>query len=98
MRELSPGMAERSGAETVIIDVRTEREFVGGHIEGAIHIPYSDIEAYIEEIRSWNKPVLLYSTYGMRSHIALCKLRNTGIRAMATTRDKLLQTPDSSLG
>lgn len=91
MNYFSPGSGDDyMSGNAVIIDVRTEREFVGGHIEGAIHIPYNEIVQYIETIRDWNKPVILYSTYGMRSHMAMCKLRNTGIVAKATTFEKLL--------
>ncbi len=88
MKYFSPGNENLRG-DAVIIDVRTEREFVGGHIKGAIHIPYNEIIQYIETIREWGKPVILYSTYGMRSRMAMCKLRNTGIVAKATTMDKL---------
>ena len=35
-------------AYSVMIDVRTDEEWNGGHIEGAIHIPLSGIEKNIE--------------------------------------------------
>lgn len=90
MKNFSPG-AEFLRGDAVIIDVRTEREFAGGHIKGAIHIPYNEIIQYIETIREWGKPVILYSTYGMRSRMAMCKLRNSGIVAKSTTMDNLMK-------
>lgn len=73
----------------VIVDVRTETEFVGFHIPDAIHIAYDEIEQNIHLIRSWHKPLVVYSTYGCRSNMAAIKLQKYGIPALAITRDKL---------
>ena len=74
-----------------IVDVRTQVEYVGFHIPGAIHIPYDEITQQIEAIRSWDTPVILYSTYGLRSRVAAVELRKNGISAIATTRDRLCE-------
>jgi len=72
-----------------IIDVRTQMEYVGFHIPGAVNIPYDEIDHYMEEIKSWNSLIIVYSTYGLRSKIIAAKLQKKGIAVLATTRDRL---------
>jgi rhodanese-related sulfurtransferase len=72
-----------------IIDVRTQMEYVGFHIPGAVNIPYDEIDHHTEEIKSWDSLVVIYSTYGLRSELVAKKLQRNGIPAIATTRDRL---------
>ena len=65
----------------IILDVRTCHEFVGGHIEGAINIPFEDIDLFCEEIKSWETPVLVCCSHGLRSEKAVRLLRLTGVDA-----------------
>lgn len=75
----------------VIVDVRTETEYVGFHIKDAFNIPYDEIEKNIKIIQSWHKPVIVYSTYGLRSRLAANKLRKHGIPVWTSTRDQLCE-------
>ena len=43
----------------IFIDVRSEDEYKGSHIQGAIHIPVSEIEERLDEIPK-DKPVIVY--------------------------------------
>ena len=55
-------------AYSVMIDVRTDEEWRAGYIEGAIHIPLSEIEKNIENYEiSKNEEILLYCRSGNRS-------------------------------
>ena len=51
----------------VIIDVRTYEEFASGHIKGSKNIPLQIISSKINEIKKWNKPVIVCCRSGMRS-------------------------------
>jgi len=51
----------------VILDVRTEAEWNEGHSEGAKHIVLDTIPEHVEEIKSWNKPVIAVCRSGARS-------------------------------
>jgi phage shock protein E len=78
----------RKGA--VIIDVRTDQEYAGYHVPGAIHIAYDEIIRNAANIIAWDKPIIVYSTYGLRSRLAALRLRRMGARAVeATTCDQL---------
>jgi rhodanese-related sulfurtransferase len=62
-----------------IIDVRTSREFMDGHIEGSINIPVNRILEHIEELRNMPQPLILCCASGSRSSLATLFLRNAGI-------------------
>jgi len=63
----------------LVIDVRTTDEFSGGHIEGAIHIPYHVISQEIgkHEIDK-AKPIIVYCKSGARSAAARKSLEHAG--------------------
>jgi phage shock protein E len=66
----------------VIIDVRSQGEFVGGHIKGANNIPLNEIKNKINEIKKLNKPVIVCCASGMRSSQATSILKHNGIDAI----------------
>jgi len=71
--------ARRLVAEGVkVVDVRTPREFAGGHVPGAVNIPHDEIEKRLEEIGPPSTRVLLYCQSGRRSGIAAEKLQEKG--------------------
>lgn len=51
----------------VILDVRSQREWDAGHIENSIHIPLSDLNNRVEEVKQLNKPVVACCASGVRS-------------------------------
>jgi phage shock protein E len=87
----------RSGA--ALVDVRTAGEFSGGHLQKAINIPLSDVEAAVpRRFPDREEPILLHCQSGMRSGAAQRKLRALGYanafnlgsyaRAMRITDDR----------
>lgn len=63
----------------VILDVRTLPEWNDGHTDGAKHIVLNTIPENIEEIKSWNKPVIAVCKSGGRSGQATDFLSQHGI-------------------
>lgn len=51
----------------VILDVRTKREWDGGHIKGAKHVPLDDLQKNVESLKKLNKPFIVYCASGARS-------------------------------
>jgi phage shock protein E len=84
MMRIDPGFEAFNGVgsplfqDTLVIDVRTAQEFVGSHVEGAIHIPYDQIESQVMYLKKMQRPILLYSTYGRRSKLAATILKRLG--------------------
>ena len=66
-------------AYSVMIDVRTDEEWRAGYIEGAIHIPLSEIKKNIENYEiSKDEEILLYCRSGNRSGRAKAILDELG--------------------
>ena len=76
----------------VIIDVRSQGEFAGGHIKGAKNIPLNEIGSKINDIKKLNKPVIACCASGMRSSQATSILKKTGIEVINGGGWKSLQS------
>ena len=63
----------------VVLDVRTLAEWNEGHSQGAKHIVLTTIPLNVDEIKSWNKPVIAVCKSGGRSGQATQFLQNHGI-------------------
>jgi len=65
--------------DVLILDVRTEAEFVQGHLAGAINIPHFDIEKRYGELNvDKNKSIVAICTMGGRSRLAAESLSKLG--------------------
>lgn len=65
--------------DLLILDTRTQDEYDAGHIEGAILIPYNELERRIDEIDGFeDKPILVYCRTGNRSAVAVQILIDNG--------------------
>jgi phage shock protein E len=62
-----------------IIDVRSPEEYKSGHVGGSVNIPLQEIENYLNEIKNFNKPIILCCASGNRSEQATDFLRRQGV-------------------
>jgi hydroxyacylglutathione hydrolase len=68
-----------SGTAPAILDVRSRSEFMGGHVPGAIHIPFLSVARRVGEIASSrDATVVVYCGHGPRAWIAGGVLRRRG--------------------
>ncbi len=63
----------------IVLDVRTQAEWDEGHVEASKHIVLTIIPLEIEQIKSWNKPVIAVCRSGARSGQAAQFLKQNGI-------------------
>ena len=63
-----------------LLDVRTVREYEGGHIEGFRNIPVDELREHLEELDP-GKPVYAICQSGLRSYIACRILEGNGFEA-----------------
>ena len=62
-----------------LIDVRSRREFMENHLNGAINIPLSEVKQNIEHyVKNKNNKVLVYCQSGIRSKKAAEIMENIG--------------------
>ena len=78
-RITAPALAEklRQGEDLVVLDVRTEKEWQAGHIEGSLNIPLSHLRQRVDEIPA-DKPLAVHCQSGYRSSIACSLLEQAG--------------------
>lgn len=65
--------------DAIILDVRTKAEWDEGHIEGSKHIVLTEISLQIDDIISWNKPIIAVCKSGGRSEQATKFLAQHGL-------------------
>jgi phage shock protein E len=66
-------------ADTVIVDVRSDKEYREGHIDGALHKPHDRIDESISSLLpDKSQHIVLYCGSGKRAGIAKEKLEALG--------------------
>ena len=68
-------------SENVLVDVRTPSEYLYGHLEKAVNIPFDKIETEIKYFApDKNQTVVVYCKSGSRASIAEKKLKEMGYK------------------
>jgi rhodanese-related sulfurtransferase len=68
-----------AGEKFVLVDVREESEWAGGHLPGAVHLGRGIIERDIEQrVPDTNTKLILYCGGGFRSALAADNLQKMG--------------------
>ena len=63
----------------LILDVRSEKEFKKGHLEGAVHIPVKQLKNRLSQLTdNQNEPIVVYCYSGPRAVRAMKILRKNG--------------------
>jgi len=76
----------------VVVDVRTDEEYREGHIPGAKHIPYDEMENRFHELENVKeKPILLVCRSGRRSVIAANVLSEKGFNHLFNLKGGMLE-------
>ena len=69
----------KAGTAPFILDVRSRKEFVEGHVPGAFNIPFGSVgDTKMEVPARPTEPVVLYCGHGPRAWIAAAALRKRG--------------------
>jgi len=62
----------------LILDVRYQSEFAGGHIKGAVNISVDTLANNLSKLKDKNKPIITCCASGMRSASAKSILQSNG--------------------
>lgn len=68
-------------ADSTVLDVREDDEWAAGHIEGAVHIPLSELPARLSDLPDAD-PLVVICRSGGRSAQATAYLQQIGIEAV----------------
>lgn len=76
-----PGTDFRNLVEggAVIVDVRSQGEYLSGHINGSKNIPLEQVKSKVAELKKAGKPVITVCRSGARSGMAKSVLAAAGI-------------------
>jgi rhodanese-related sulfurtransferase len=88
--EVGPGEATRmlNHDNAIMVDMRSDKEYRGGHVVNAVHVPSPDTLAGLDKYR--DKPVIVYCNSGNRS-VAFCsKLRKQGFASVYNLKGGIL--------
>ncbi len=77
LAEWIDGQRPDAGATPVVLDIRSEAEHAGGHIEGSLNIPLPRLEERIGELPP-DRPVVVHCEGGYRSAIGASLLQKLG--------------------
>ena len=73
--------------DAVVLDVRDDTEYAGGHITNARHIPEKQLEERIKELEKFkSKPVIVSCASGRRSSAVADSLRKQGFADVVALR------------
>lgn len=62
----------------LILDVRSQNEFAGGHIVGAVNIPVDQLLKKVKPVKDINTPIIICCASGVRSASAKSLLLSMG--------------------
>ena len=65
--------------QTVIIDVRSRGEYMGGHVAGSLNIPLDELPANVSKIKKMNKAIVFCCASGNRSGQATRFIQQQGV-------------------
>lgn len=63
----------------LFVDIREKEEYLEGHIDNAVHVPYEGLERKLDWFQSY-RMLILYCGHGNRSLLAARGLNNKGLR------------------
>lgn len=69
-------------AGAVILDVRSKREYAGGHIKGSINIPVDVLSSSLNRFKDKEIPIITCCASGARSGMAKRILKSNGFEAV----------------
>ena len=84
--------------ETLVIDVREDKEIQGGKIQGARHITLGDLSSKVGELQKHKQsPVLVYCRSGSRSGYACQTLTKAGFEDVSNLAGGILAWESANL-
>jgi rhodanese-related sulfurtransferase len=90
IREIAPHQLARMKPHPLIIDIREEREYLLGHIEGAIHLHRNTLESKVPEIApELESPIVIYCATGAACSSAAETLRQLGYQKIFSLKGGL---------
>jgi rhodanese-related sulfurtransferase len=90
IREIAPHHLARMKPHPLVIDIREEREYLAGHIEGALHLSRNRLQSKVLEMaRDFERPIVIYCAVGTSCASAAETLRRLGYQRVFSLKGGL---------
>jgi rhodanese-related sulfurtransferase len=90
IREIAPHQLARMKPHPLIIDIREERDYLLGHIEGAVHLSRNTLESKVLEIApGFDTSIVIYCAVGSSCVSAAETLRRLGYQKIFSLKGGL---------
>ena len=87
-RQLVEQYDAETNSDLMVVDVRSQKEFLQSHVPGAKHIPFEYLETrFGAEVPKETKNILVYCSQGERSRLACDFLSRDGYTTLVNMRD-----------
>lgn len=87
-RQLMERHAGGTGSDLIVVDIRSQKEFLQSHVPEAKHIPFEQLETrFRAEIPKETKTIVVYCSSGERSRLACDFLSRDGYTTLVNMRD-----------
>lgn len=100
IEELGPFQATQliNHEEAVVVDVREDNEFAGGHIINSLHIPMSGLKDKLKRLEKYREhPIILSCRSGSRSLQAASTLKKQGFQRVYNLKGGVLAWQNANL-
>ena len=100
IEELGPLQATQliNHEEAVVVDVREDNEFAGGHIIHSLHIPMSALKDKLKRLEKYReRPIILSCRSGARSLNAASLLKKSGFQRVYNLKGGVLAWQNANL-
>lgn len=84
--------------EAVVLDVRSENDFLEGHIVGAKNVPLSVLDGRLSDLEKFKaQPAIVVCKTGQTAHIACARLRKHGFEKLYSLKGGIAAWQSDSL-
>lgn len=84
--------------DALVLDVREDKEFAGGHIINSLHIPMAKVQNKLDELGKYKtSPVIVSCRSGSRSNSICGMLRKNGFENVANLKGGIVAWQNASM-
>jgi len=100
IKQIGPAEATRliNHEDALVLDVREDKEFAGGHIINSLHIPMAEVQNKLAKLNKYKaSPVIVSCRSGARSNSICGMLRKNGFENVANLKGGVIAWQNANM-
>lgn len=100
IKQIGPAEATRliNHEDALVLDVREDKEFAGGHIINSLHIPMAEVQNKLAKLNKYKTtPVIVSCRSGARSNSICGMLRKNGFENVANLKGGVIAWQNANM-